>query len=113
MADGRSPASGRRGEQVAAISNFVGRQVRIPIFVIVIATLVTLVDMSLNVWLHDHYKVLGLFIALFGELCAPRPRRVVRFQVARAGGGSRRPGHGLRLQPPLRRLAQPGRSNHH
>jgi H+/Na+-translocating ferredoxin:NAD+ oxidoreductase subunit E len=55
---------------VAAIRNFVSPQVRIPIFVIVIATLVTLVDMSLNAWLHDLYKVLGLFIALIVVNCA-------------------------------------------
>jgi Na+-translocating ferredoxin:NAD+ oxidoreductase subunit E len=55
---------------VAAIRDLVSPQVRIPIFVVVIATLVTLVDMSLNAWLHDLYKVLGLFIALIVVNCA-------------------------------------------
>jgi Na+-translocating ferredoxin:NAD+ oxidoreductase subunit E len=55
---------------VAAIRDFVSPQVRIPVFVVVIATLVTLVDMSLNAWLHDLYKVLGLFIALIVVNCA-------------------------------------------
>jgi electron transport complex protein RnfE len=45
-------------------------QVRIPIFVVLIATLVTLVDLGLNAWLHDLYKVLGLFIALIVVNCA-------------------------------------------
>ena len=49
---------------VASIRHLVSPQVRIPIFVVLIATLVTLVDMALNAWLHDLYKVLGLFIAL-------------------------------------------------
>jgi electron transport complex protein RnfE len=44
--------------------------VRIPIFVVLIATLVTLVDLGLNAWLHDLYKVLGLFIALIVVNCA-------------------------------------------
>jgi Na+-translocating ferredoxin:NAD+ oxidoreductase subunit E len=55
---------------VASIRNFVSPQVRIPVFVVFIATLVTLVDMSLNAWLHDLYKVLGLFIALIVVNCA-------------------------------------------
>ncbi|MBU1235493.1 MAG: electron transport complex subunit E [Gammaproteobacteria bacterium] len=55
---------------VAMIRNFVSPQVRIPVFVVLIATLVTLVDMSLNAWFHDLYKVLGLFIALIVVNCA-------------------------------------------
>lgn len=49
---------------VALIRNWVSDSVRIPVFVVLITTLVTLVDMSINAWLHDLYKVLGLFIAL-------------------------------------------------
>ena len=49
---------------VSLSRNWVSPSVRIPVFIVIIATLVTLVDMSLNAWLHDLYKVLGLFIAL-------------------------------------------------
>lgn len=55
---------------ISAIRNYVSDQVRIPVFVVVIATLVTLVDMSFNAWLHELYKVLGLFIALIVVNCA-------------------------------------------
>ena len=55
---------------VSAIRNFVSPQVRLPIYIVVIATLVTLVDMSLNAWMHDLYRVLGLFIALIVVNCA-------------------------------------------
>jgi electron transport complex protein RnfE len=55
---------------VALIRNFVSPQVRIPVFVVLIATLVTLVDLALNAWLHELYKVLGLFIALIVVNCA-------------------------------------------
>jgi len=55
---------------VASIRNLVSPQVRIPVFVVLIATLVTIVDMALNAWLHDLYKVLGLFIALIVVNCA-------------------------------------------
>lgn len=43
---------------------------RIPIFVLLIATLVTLVDFLMNAWAHELYKVLGLFIALIVTNCA-------------------------------------------
>ncbi len=49
---------------VSLIRDWVSPSVRIPVFIVVIASLVTLVDMSVNAWLHDLYKVLGLFIAL-------------------------------------------------
>lgn len=55
---------------VSAIRNWVSPDVRIPVFVVLIATLVTLVDLSFNAWLHDLYKVLGLFIALIVVNCA-------------------------------------------
>ena len=55
---------------IAALRDYVSDQVRIPVFVVVIATLVTLVDMSLNAWAHELHKVLGLFIALIVVNCA-------------------------------------------
>jgi len=55
---------------VAAIRHLVSPQVRIPVFVALIATLVTLVDLVLNAWLHELHKVLGLFIALIVVNCA-------------------------------------------
>ncbi|OQK15513.1 electron transport complex RsxE subunit [Methyloprofundus sedimenti] len=45
-------------------------EVRIPVFVLLIATLVTLVDMSMNAWMHEMHKVLGLFIPLIVTNCA-------------------------------------------
>ncbi|MDD2884085.1 MAG: electron transport complex subunit E [Dechloromonas sp.] len=55
---------------VAMIRHTVSSQVRIPVFVVLIATLVTIVDMAMNAWLHELYKVLGLFIALIVVNCA-------------------------------------------
>jgi electron transport complex protein RnfE len=37
---------------------------------LIIAVLVTLVDMSMNAWVHDLHKVLGLFIPLIVTNCA-------------------------------------------
>jgi Na+-translocating ferredoxin:NAD+ oxidoreductase subunit E len=55
---------------VSLIRQVVSAQVRIPVFIVLIATLVTIVDMAMNAWLHELYKVLGLFIALIVVNCA-------------------------------------------
>lgn len=55
---------------ISAIRQLVSAEVRIPVYIVVIATLVTLVDMALNAWVHELYKVLGLFIALIVVNCA-------------------------------------------
>jgi electron transport complex protein RnfE len=55
---------------ISSVRDFVSPQVRIPVYIMLIATLVTLVDMCLNAWMHDLYRVLGLFIALIVVNCA-------------------------------------------
>ncbi|WED24108.1 electron transport complex subunit E [Vibrio sp. JC009] len=50
--------------------SFISKAVRIPVNVIIIATLVTLTDVILNAWLHPLHKVLGLFIPLIVTNCA-------------------------------------------
>ncbi len=55
---------------VSLIRHWVSQAVRIPVYITLIATLVTLVDMTLNAWVHELYKVLGLFIALIVVNCA-------------------------------------------
>jgi electron transport complex protein RnfE len=55
---------------VSMVRNIVTPDVRIPVYIVLIATLVTLVDVSLNAWAHDLYKVLGLYIALIVANCA-------------------------------------------
>jgi Na+-translocating ferredoxin:NAD+ oxidoreductase subunit E len=55
---------------ISAVRSLVSPEVRIPVYIVLIATLVTLVDMGLNAWVHELYKVLGLFIALIVVNCA-------------------------------------------
>lgn len=55
---------------ISSIRNIVSDEVRIPVYIVIIATLVTLVDVSMNAWAHDLYKVLGLYIALIVANCA-------------------------------------------
>jgi len=55
---------------VSVVRDFITKEVRLPVFVLLIATIVTLVDMSMNAWMHEMHKVLGLFIPLIVTNCA-------------------------------------------
>jgi electron transport complex protein RnfE len=55
---------------VSAGRNWISPQVRIPVFIVLIAALVTVVDLALNAYLHDLYKVLGMYIALIVANCS-------------------------------------------
>lgn len=54
---------------VSANRHLIPTEIRIPIFVLLIAALVTLVDIFLNAWMHELHKVLGLFIPLIVTNC--------------------------------------------
>ncbi len=54
---------------VATLRRVIVTDVRIPAFVLIIATMVTLVDMSMNAWLHELHKVMGLFVPLIVVNC--------------------------------------------
>jgi electron transport complex protein RnfE len=55
---------------VSSIRHFVSQAVRIPVYIVIIAALVTLTDMLINAYAYELYKVLGLFIALIVVNCA-------------------------------------------
>jgi len=55
---------------VSYVRALIPPEIRIPIFVVLIAMVVTLVDMAMNAWLHEMHKVLGLFIPLIVTNCA-------------------------------------------
>lgn len=54
---------------ISLIRNFVPSQVRIPIFIVVIATFVTIIQLVMNAYFLQLYKVLGLFIPLIVVNC--------------------------------------------
>ncbi|HAS51724.1 MAG TPA: electron transport complex subunit RsxE [Gammaproteobacteria bacterium] len=54
---------------IASLRHWIAPEVRIPVFVLLIAALVTLADMAINAWFHELYKVLGLFIPLIVVNC--------------------------------------------
>lgn len=58
------------GLLIAILRGIITPQVRIPVFILIIAVLVTMVDMFMNAWMHDLHKVLGLFIPLIVTNCA-------------------------------------------
>lgn len=55
---------------VSLMRHSIPAQVRNPVMIAIIAGTVTLVDMAMNAWMHELYKVLGLFIALIVTNCA-------------------------------------------
>ncbi len=54
---------------ISALRAFIPYEIRIPVFVLIIAALVTVVDLSFNAFLHDLYLVLGIFIPLIVTNC--------------------------------------------
>ncbi|HZV54761.1 MAG TPA: electron transport complex subunit E [Rhodocyclaceae bacterium] len=54
---------------VSALRSFIPFEIRIPVFILIIAALVTVVDLAMNAWLHDIYLVLGIFIPLIVTNC--------------------------------------------
>lgn len=54
---------------VSLIRGFVRPEIRIPVFVLVIAALVTTVELAMNAWFHELYRVLGIFIPLIVTNC--------------------------------------------
>ncbi|RRV89344.1 electron transport complex subunit E [Stutzerimonas stutzeri] len=55
---------------ISALRHSISPAVRNPLMIGIIAGVVTLIDMAMNAWMHELYKVLGLFIALIVTNCA-------------------------------------------
>ena len=54
---------------VSSIRNFVPHEIRIPVFVLIIAALVTVIDLIMHAYVHRLYLVLGIFIPLITTNC--------------------------------------------
>jgi electron transport complex protein RnfE len=54
---------------VAAVRNFIPREIRIPVFILVIAVLVTVIQLLMNAYLLELYQVLGIFVPLIVVNC--------------------------------------------
>jgi electron transport complex protein RnfE len=54
---------------VSLLRGSLAAEVRIPAFVLIIATLVTIIDLSLQAWLHELSRTLGIFVPLIVTNC--------------------------------------------
>ena len=54
---------------IALIRNFIPHAIRIPVFVLIIAALVTVVELAMHAWMLPLYVVLGVFLPLITTNC--------------------------------------------
>lgn len=54
---------------IAIVRNLIRPEIRIPVFVLIIAANVTLIELIINAYFHELYNVLGIFIALIVTNC--------------------------------------------
>lgn len=55
---------------VAAISPWIRNEIRIPMFVLIIASVVTAIELIMSAHLYELYRVLGIFVPLIVTNCA-------------------------------------------
>ena len=54
---------------VSVIRNLVPSEIRIPVFILIIASLVTIIQLTMKAYLHSLYLVLGIFVPLIVTNC--------------------------------------------
>ncbi len=54
---------------ISLLRNLIPYEVRIPVYVLIIAVLVTIVQLAMNAYVHDLYLVLGIFVPLIVTNC--------------------------------------------
>jgi electron transport complex protein RnfE len=54
---------------VAAVRNFIPSEIRIPVFILIIAVLVTVIQLTMNAYMLGLYQVLGIFVPLIVVNC--------------------------------------------
>ena len=55
---------------ISSLRHQIPDEVRLPVFVMLIASIVTIIELSMNAWFHELYLILGIFIALIVTNCA-------------------------------------------
>jgi len=55
---------------VSLVRDYIPAEVRIPSYIVIIASLVTVVGLAMNAWMHEMYLILGLFIPLIVVNCS-------------------------------------------
>ncbi len=54
---------------ISLIRHLVRPEIRIPVFVLIIASVVTTIELAMNAWFHELYNLLGIFIPLIVTNC--------------------------------------------
>ena len=54
---------------VSTIRHWVRAEIRLPVFVLLIASFVTATELVMNAWFHELYKILGIFVPLIVTNC--------------------------------------------
>ncbi|MFQ5486843.1 MAG: electron transport complex subunit E [Gammaproteobacteria bacterium] len=54
---------------VSLIRDYVPQEIRIPVFVLVIASIVTVIELAMHAYFHELYLILGIFIPLIVTNC--------------------------------------------
>ena len=57
------------GFAIASLRNLIPHEIRIPVFILIVAALVTVVDLLFNANFHELYLILGIFIPLIVTNC--------------------------------------------
>lgn len=55
---------------VSALRTYILTEIRLPLFVLMIAGIVTIIELLMNAWFYELYKTLGIFIPLIVTNCA-------------------------------------------
>ena len=55
---------------VSLLRHFLRKEIRLPIFVLIIASIVTAIELGMQAFFYDLYRVLGIFIPLIVTNCA-------------------------------------------
>lgn len=55
---------------VSSLRRFILPEIRLPLFVLMIAGIVTMIELLMNAWFYQLYKTLGIFIPLIVTNCA-------------------------------------------
>ena len=63
---------------VSLLREYVRPEIRIPVYVLIIASVVTAIELVMNAWFHGLFLVLGIFIPLIVTSTPVKPARCVR-----------------------------------
>ena len=55
---------------VSSLRGYILAEIRLPLFVLMIAGIVTIIELLMNAWFYELYKTLGIFIPLIVTNCA-------------------------------------------